>query len=159
VVRYAGPAEPGPPEPYRLLDPGERVLGVGRTDEPVLPRQSTERALAGLQRAPSAGRDATLDADGQVRYQPDHTAGTVGVHDAALAFDLRPRSRFRPVVEDRLADELDLHRAVDDFDRADEQVLGVGIGRRPRVRRDRVRTLAMRDGQGVVDHQPAGRCV
>ena len=55
-----------------------------------------------------------------------------------IAVDERPRRLLATVVEDRLADELDLDRALEAFDRAHEHVVGVVVGRRTRVRRDLV---------------------
>ena len=46
---------------------------------------------------------------------------------------------MRAVVEHRLADQLDLDLAVDALGRPDQHVVGVVVGRRPGVRRDRVR--------------------
>ena len=55
------------------------------------------------------------------------------------AVDERPLRRRAAVVEDRLADELDLDAAVDALDGADEHVVGVVVGGRAGVRRDRRR--------------------
>ena len=75
----------------------------------------------------------------------------------------RPPSTMRPlrgdaaVVEDRLADELDLDRAREALNGANEHVVGVVVGRRPRVRRDLVLVVPRPHGQGVSDDDPAGR--
>ena len=61
------------------------------------------------------------------------------------------------VVEDGLADELDLDAAVDALDRPDEHVVGVVVGGRPRVRRDRVLVVPRPDRERVADDDPARR--
>ncbi len=79
------------------------------------------------------------------------------VGGVAVAVDQRPLGRRAAVVEDRLADELDLDAALEALDRAHEHVVGVVVGRRARVRRDRVLVVAGPDRQRVAHDDPAGR--
>ena len=60
-----------------------------------------------------------------------------------------------PVVEDRLAHELDLDAAAEAPGRADEQVIGVVVGRRARVGRDRVLAAPGAHRQRVAHDDPA----
>ena len=66
---------------------------------------------------------------------------------------------FAAVVESRLADQLDLDRALEALDGAHQHVLGVIVGRWPGVRRHQIRPLPRAHGQRVVDEQPATRRV
>ena len=66
------------------------------------------------------------------------------VGDMPVAVDQRPLGRCPAVVEDRLADQLDLDVAVQAPDRAHQHVVGVVVRGRPGVRGDHV--LARRAG-------------
>ena len=59
-----------------------------------------------------------------------------------VAVDERPLGRRPAVVEHRLADELDLDRALEALDGPDEHVVGVVVRRGTGVRRDDVLTAA-----------------
>ena len=61
-----------------------------------------------------------------------------------------------PVVEDRFAGQLDLDFALDAERDAHEQVLGVFVGRGPRVRRDDVHAAAGPERERVAHGDPAG---
>src|SRR5215211_6460544 len=61
------------------------------------------------------------------------------------------------IVERRFADQLDLHRAVQAADSADQHVIGVVVGRRAGVRRDHVVTLTWTHRQRVPHQDPTGR--
>ena len=75
----------------------------------------------------------------------------------AAPVDERPLRRLATVVEDGLADELDLDPAVEALDRAHEHVVGVVVGRRPRVRRDLVLVVVRAHRQRVrTTIQPVG---
>ena len=115
---------------------------------------SSSPSRRGGARAPVA-----LDAEGHVGAQADRLARAGRVGDVAVVADERPLPGHAAVVEDRLAHELDLDVAVDAADRPDQQVLGVVVGRRPRVRRDRVLALPRAHGQRVADDDPAARRV
>ena len=60
-----------------------------------------------------------------------------------------------PVVEDGLAHELDLDAALEAFHGPDQQVVGVAVRRRSRVRGDEVLPLGRTHRQRVPDHDPA----
>ncbi len=107
--------------PGQLLGPGERA----------------ERLPSGLEDVPAAHAVA-LDAEGQVRAQADRDARPGAVGRVPVVLLHRPLRRCPPVVERRLAHELDLDVAVEALDRAHEQVIGVVVCGRPGVRRDLV---------------------
>ena len=69
----------------------------------------------------------------------------------------RPLGRLPAVVEDRLAHDLDLDRAVDAFDRPHEQVVRVVVGGWTGVWGDRVVPIRRSDRQRVANDHPAGR--
>ena len=72
--------------------------------------------------------------------------------------DHLPARRRAPVVEHRLAHRLDLDRALDALDHAHQHVIGVVVGRRPRVRRlVGVVVVPRPDRQPVVDDDPPRR--
>ena len=71
--------------------------------------------------------------------------------------DLRPGRRCTAVVEGGLADELDLDSAVQALHRPHEHVVGVVVGRRPRVRRHRVLVIPGTERERVSDDGPARR--
>ena len=87
--------------------------------------------------------------DAQVAEQPERVVVAVG-RRRAHSVPSSPSTRrstsagVGAVVEHRLADELDLHLALDALDRAHEQVVGVVVGRRARVARSRARCRATR---------------
>ena len=67
--------------------------------------------------------------------------------------------RDAAVVEHRLADEVDVDAALDALDRAHEQVVGVVVERRARVRRDRVLDAPRAERERVAHDDPPGRHV
>ena len=69
--------------------------------------------------------------------------------------DERPVGGHAAVVEDRLAHEVHVDAALDALDRAHEQVVGVVVERRPRVRRDGVLGAARTERERVADDEPA----
>ena len=73
--------------------------------------------------------------------------------------DQRPLRRRAPVVENRLAHQLDVDAAVEAEDRAHEHVVAVLVGGGPSVRGDFVLALARADGQRVAHQHPAARRV
>ena len=83
-----------------------------------------------------------LDAEREIGDEADRLTRSGRVGRVAAPVDERPRRRRAAVVERRLADELDLDAALEAFDRSNEHVVGVVVGRRPRVRRDRVLVIA-----------------
>ena len=158
VVGKPGAGEPRAPEAGRLRQPRVGVVEVGRRGEALGPRQRAVELVALGEQVARAHRVA-LDAERHVRAQPDRLLGPAGVGDVAVVAHERPLARDAAVVEDGLAHELDLDVAVDAAHRADEQVLGVVVGRRPGVRRDGVLGAARAHGQRVAHDDPAARGV
>ncbi len=124
--------------------------------EPFCPGEGAVRAVAGRERV--APTDAVaLDAQSDVRDQSDRQAGRARVGHVPAPVDERPLGRRATVVEDRLADELDLDGALGALDRANEHVVAVVVGGRPSVRRDLVLVVARPHRQRVANHDPASR--
>ncbi len=156
VVGHARPPQPGAPEAHGGRDPALGVGHVPRRRQPALPGQGAVGALAGPQHVPRPD-GAPLDAEGEVRAQADRLARPAGVGRVAVALDQRPLGRRASVVEDRLADEVDLDLALEALDGAHQQVLGVVVGRRAGVGRDEVLRVAGAHRQRVAhDHPPRG---
>ena len=133
------------------------VVDVRRRREALGPRERAVRPVARPQEV-AAAHAVALDAEGEIRGAGGSSARrrcasaawrspSTSVHSAGVA----------AVVERRLADELDLDVALEALDRAHEHVLGVVVGRRPRVRRDLVLVVARAHRQRVADDDPAGR--
>ena len=153
VVRDPGAGQPRAPEARGRRHPGLRLLDALHRREILGPRQRAEGGLAGAQAVASASA-AALDPDRHVGTQAQGLAGPAGVGRVAVAFQ-RPLRRRAPVVEHGLAHQLDLDRAVDALDRADDHVVAVVVRRRAGVRRDRVLAGARAHGQRVADDDPA----
>ena len=98
-----------------------------------------------------------LDPEREVGLEADRLPCPGRVRRVAAAVDERPLRRLPAVVEDGLADELDLDGAVEALDRPHEHVVGVVVGGRPRVRCDLVLVLVRAHRQRVADDDPAGR--
>ena len=115
-----------------------------------------ERRVTGLEHVPCPHAVA-LDAHREVgpRGRRQTCPGRVG--SVAVASDQRPFGLGAAVVEDRLADQLDLDAAVEAFDGAYEHVVGVVVGRRPGMRRDLVLVGLRAHRQGGADSHPAVR--
>ena len=154
VVRDPGAPEPAAPEAVRGRDPRLCLLDVLGSVEPFCPGEDAVRAVAGVERVAPADAVA-LDAQGEVRDQSDRQAGGARVGHVPAPVDERPLGRRAAVVEDRLADELDLDGALGALDRADQHVVAVVVGGRPRVRRDLVLVVARPHRQRVANHDPA----
>ena len=158
VIGEVAGGEPGPPEPRGRVERGLGGLEAVGTVEAGRPREREEAALAGIEAAAGAGA-AALDADVDVGVQTQRALAVAGIGDAVLGAGAAPGRGARAVAEDRLADLLEVDGAVHAAGRPDEHVMGVEVGRRPRVRR-RLRRLAgppATDDQGVADDHPAGR--
>ena len=143
VVGNPGSVQPCPPEADGGVDARLRVVEVFRRRVAVGPRQRAEDPLAGAEGMAGAG-PAALDIQGQVGAQPENQIRPAGVRGVAAGVHQRPAGFRLSVIEDRLTDQLHLHLAFETLRRAHEEVLGVVVGRRPGVRRDRcpVRDLA-----------------
>ena len=149
--------QPATPEVPRPLDDLFGFLGGVRSAPRLRPGDRREAFLAfGHRVAPV--RTVALDAHPDVAVEPEHrpTAGrvhrervvrvrrVVRVLGVGLELDLPPLRRRGAVVEHRLADDLDLHLALDAFDHPHEQVVGIEVGRRARVALSRARCRAIR---------------
>ena len=141
MVGDARPAEPGAPEPDGRRDPGLGVVDVARGLQFVGPRQGAVRAVAGVQDV-TGSHAVALDAQRQVRPQPEHLIAARGVGDPVVPVPEAPRRRDLPVVEDRLAHEFELDLPVQARDRSNEHVIGVVVGRWSRMRGDVSSSLA-----------------
>ena len=94
----------------------------------------------------------------QVGLQPDVLPGAGRVRVEQVLAEQRPLRRRMPVVEHRLAHELDLDPTLDALDDAHQEVVRVVVGRRPGVRGDGVLGGAARHHrQRVVHEHPAAR--
>ena len=158
VVGDPRPAEPAAPEPRRRREPRLGLVDVLRGRELLGPRQRAERAVARFQHV-AAAHPVALDPECEVRLEADGRGlpGHARVCRMAAAVDERPGGRLAAVVEGRFADELDLDAALDALDCAHQHVVGVVVGRRPRVGRDPVLVLGRPEGERVADDDPAVR--
>ena len=157
VVGDARPAEPGAPEARRGGDPRLGLVDVVPARRAPRPRRArrTRARPARARAAPARGcprcraRDRSAAGSSGRRRSRRRVcrSSSTSVHSAGVA----------AVVERRLADELDLDLAVDALDGAHQHVVAVVVGRRPRVRRDRVLVLARPHRQRVAHDDPAGR--
>ena len=89
-----------------------RLVDVGRHAELLGPGQRAIDLVALFDDVPSP-HAITLDPQRHVRLQPDRLTGAARVGRVALSIDQRPLGRHAAVVEDRLADQLDLDAAVE----------------------------------------------
>ena len=124
----------------------------------VAPRQRDVREVAVVHRR--AGAHARrLDPQAQVGVQPQLEVEALERRGALLVRLARvlPVRRRAPVVVDRVALHVHLHRPVDAAQRAQQDVLGVVVGRRAAVRVRALAVVAPRpDEQHVADDEPAG---
>ena len=95
-----------------------------------------------------------LDPDVEVGAQPERDAGPGRVGDVTIVAHQAPLGGRAAVVEGRLADELHLDLALDALDGPHEDMLGVVVGGRARVRRDRVVVTTPAHGQRVAHDDP-----
>ncbi len=137
MVGDAGSAEPRSPEAHRRGEPGLGVVDVLRAGQPFGPGQGAVRLVTRLQDMPCP-HAAALDAEREIRPEADRLSRSRRVGDVPTALDERPRRLLATVVEDGLADQLDLDVSFEALDRAHEHVVGVVVRRRARVRRDLV---------------------
>ncbi len=124
------------------LGPGERAVG-----------------LLALLEVVACPHPFALDAERHVGLQPDRLAGARGVGDVTAVVDQRPLCRRAPVVEHRLAHQIDLDAAFQAKDGAHEHVVAVLVGGWAGVRRDLVLVIPRAHGQRVADDDPAARRV
>ena len=159
VVGEVAGGEPGAPELRGRVERGLRLR-----------RSSRGRRGARTTRARRSSPRRPRDGAGRARSPPSMPMLTSecrrsdglavgGVGDAVRGLRARPARGPAPVVEDRLAEHLELHRAVHAARGADEHVVGVVVGGRARVRGrlGRVAVAPAADDQRVADDHPAGR--
>ncbi len=157
VVRDPRGGEPPPPEARRRVDPGLRLVVALRGSKLLGPRERAVRLLAGLEHVPPSHGFA-LDVDREIRDEPERHTRSGCVGDVLRSVDLRPGGRCTAVVEDRLADEVHLDASIEALDRPHEHVVGVVVGRGPRVRRDGVLVISRTERQRVAYDDPTRRC-
>ena len=112
MVGNARPVDPLAPVVRRRGHPRLRVVEVRGRREPFGPRQRAVELLALVQHVARADPVA-LDAERHVGLQADGLPGAGRVGDVAVLVDDRPLRGLAPVVEHRLADELDLDAAAE----------------------------------------------
>ena len=122
------------------------------------PRKRAVGSLARLEHVPCP-HSVALDPEREVGLEANRLSGTRRVRGVPAAVDQCPLSRLAAVAEDGLADELDLHRALEAFDGAHQHVVRVVVRRRTRVRRDRVLVVVRTHRQRRADEDPAVRCL
>ena len=119
--------------------------------------ERAERRLALLEHVPR-GRARALDAEVQVRRhaQLDVDARRLDDGLVVVVAGVLPAAAHAPVVEHRLADQRELHLAVDAAHGAQQDVVGVVVGRRAAVGvRAVVLVVPRADQQRVADDDPA----
>ena len=157
MIGDTGSAEPCSPEAHRRREPGLRILDTLRAGQAFGPGQRAVRLFTRLQDVPRP-HAAALDAEREIGPQADRLSRSRRVSDMPIAVDQRPLRLLATVVEDRLADELDLDRSFQALDRANEHVVGVVVRRRTCVRRDLVLMVPRPHRQrGTNDDPPARR--
>ena len=146
------------PEARRRVEPRVGVVDVGRRRRGPRPTTARSRRRSPCVQHVAGAHAVALDARAPCRSAAGSSApapvasaawrsSPTSVHSAGVA----------AVVEDRLADELDLDAALDALDGAHEHVVGVVVGRRARVRRDRVLAAPRAHRQRVAHDDPAAR--
>ena len=141
---------------------------VGGPDEPAVgvlerarrrvvgPGQRAEHLLALLHQVPR-GDARALDAEVEVAHQVQlEVVVALDGHVVVVAAGVVPVAAGPAVVERRLAHERELHLAVDAADGAEQDVVGVVVGRRAAMRvRAVVAVVPRADQQRVADDDPA----
>ena len=140
VGKPRGARQPSPPEADRVVEPRGGVVDIDGSDQPVLPGKRGESAIAGRQGVPGTN-SAALDPELEIGLQADRLAGASRVGNVPAAVHQGPFARCTPVVECRLAHQLDLDLSVQACDRPHEHVLRILVRRRTRVRGDHVLAL------------------
>ena len=154
VVGDPRATEPVAPEARRGRDSRFSLLDILGSLEPFCPGEDAVRAVARRERM-APPHMVALDAEDEVREQPDGEARSACVSHVPVPVDERPLRRRAAVVEDRLAYELDLDGALGTLNRANQHVVAVVVGRRPGVRRDLVLVAARPHRQRIANDDPA----
>jgi hypothetical protein len=147
--------QPAAPEAGGVRDPLVRLVEARRAVELLGPRKRAVDLVALLQHV-SRAHPVTLDAEREIGLQPDRRVGSVGIGAVTMLGD-GPLRRDASVVEHGRARQLQLDLAVEAQCGAHEQVLGVFVGRRARVRRDAILAASRAEDQRVADDRPAAR--
>ena len=151
-------SQPSPPESSRGGDPRVRIVDVVRRGQALGPRQRAVELLSLLEGV-AGTHPVPLDPQRHVGREADGGPGAARVGGVAVVADELPLGRGAPVVERRLADQLDLDLALEAQHRPYQHVLAVLVGRRAGVRRDLVLAPRGAHGQRVEDGGPPGRCL
>ncbi len=131
-----------------LVGPRRRVLAPG---------QGGEHRLALLHHVPRGGARA-LDAEVEIRHEPQLQVDVLRLRQELVVVlaAVLPGRALAPVVERGLARQPDLHLAVDAADHAQQDMVGVVVGRRAAVRAGAVVLVVPRaDEQHVAHDDPA----
>src|SRR5205809_1865747 len=161
--------DPLAPEVGGALDALERLVHVrrGRMLGPellacrVLRARPSQRCVGALALAQRGGgvRAGALETDAQVRDQAQRDVAVAPSRDrfAVARARVLPFRRVAAVVERRLAVEAELDAAHHALGGAQQDVLGLVVGRRPAVRaRPALAVVPGADAQRVADDEPAG---
>ena len=155
MVRDRRAGEPVAPEARGRVELIGGLIGGGGHERFVAPCQCAIDGLAGAQDV-AGSSPASLDADEHVGLEPECLVAAGRVRSMPIRAQ-RPPAGNAPIVERGLADEIDLHTAVDAFGGPHERVIGVLVGWRSRVRCNRVLATARSHRERVADDHPARR--
>ena len=158
VVDRPRPVQPGAPETRGGGQPRVGLIDALWRLELLGPRDRAIELFALLEAMPCPD-PFPLDADLHVSSEPDRLAGPGRIGRMTVTVDQRPLRRRTPVVEDGLADQLDIDIALQTHDGAHQHVIAVIVSGRPGVRGDLVLATARTDGQRVTNQYPTHRRV
>ena len=154
VVGNARLPEPVTPEVRRRCKSRRGVVDVDGHDEAFGPGERAERLVTLLEQVPRPHAVA-FDAEAQVGLESNRLPRARRFGSVTAAVDQRPSRLCTAVIESGLANQLDLDAAIEALDRAHQHVVGVVVGRRPRVRCDLVLVIQRAHRQGCADENPA----
>ena len=155
VIGDSRPGQPVAPELAGGVEPGVGFLDVHRRGDRVIPGQRAIELLALAQHMPSTH---VIGLDPEQHVGLKRHLLTRARHLGAVAIARKRPFAGRPAVVERgLAHELDLDGALHAHDRAHQRVLGVLVGRRPGVGRDRVLAAAGPHRERLARRRPTGR--
>ena len=159
MVGVGAVGQPAAPEVARTVQVLLGLLGRAGPAEPLGPGDRAEAPLAFDHRVTRVHAVA-LDPHAHVAEQAKLRAPVAGVERVpALGAGVHhaPLRRRRAVLEHRLAHHLQLHLALDAFDHAHEQMVGVEVGWRPRMAGALLVVVPFPDRQPVHHAQPSLR--
>ena len=154
MVRDSRGAQPVAPEARGRLQPEARFVVALRRGQVLGPGEGAKRPVARLKHV-TCPDPLSLDPEREVGLETKLLPGAARVGGVPAAVHCNPLRGNPAVVEDRLADQLDLDVSVETFHGPDQHVIGVVVGRRSRVRRDRVLVVPRPHRQGFADEDPA----